>query len=37
MKVGKEGLKAQLGYLADGNGEKGEKSKKVGVEEGKGL
>lgn len=29
MKVGKEGLKAQLGYLADGNGEK------VGLEEGK--
>lgn len=33
MKVGKEGLRAQLGYLADGNGEKDEK---VGVEEGKG-
>ena len=29
MKVGKDGLKAQLEYLADGNGEK------VGVEEGK--
>lgn len=36
MKVGKEGLRAQLGYLADGNSEKGDKGEKVGVEEGKG-